>query len=70
MPQCLIGKVAPHFKAKAVLEGKYISDLDLSSLLGKYVVLFFILSILPLYALQNCTFFKMPLISFLKEMLR
>lgn len=37
---CLVGKKAPEFKAKAVIEGTTI-DLSLSELIGKYVILFF-----------------------------
>ena len=37
----LVGKAAPEFKAKAVVEGKIVNDYSLLSLKGKYVVLFF-----------------------------
>jgi len=37
----LVAKVAPNFKAQAVLENNAIQELELSSFKGKYVVLFF-----------------------------
>lgn len=37
----LIGKPAPSFKTKAVVNGKIITDFSLSRFLGKYVVFFF-----------------------------
>ncbi len=37
----LLGRVAPRFKAKAIVSGTDISELSLESFLGKYVVLFF-----------------------------
>lgn len=37
----LVGKRAPDFKAKAVLQGGVITDFTLSAFRGKYVVLFF-----------------------------
>lgn len=39
--QTLIGKQAPDFKAKAVIEGKIIDQLSLAQYKGKYIVLFF-----------------------------
>lgn len=33
--------MAPHFKAKAVIDGKIIEDFSLSDFLGKYVIFFF-----------------------------
>lgn len=36
-----IGKLAPQFQAKAVIQGAIIDNFSLSSLLGSYVVLFF-----------------------------
>lgn len=41
MSSLLIGKSAPHFKAKAVVGGKIIDEFSLSDFLGKYVVFFF-----------------------------
>jgi len=41
MSSLLIGKSAPHFKAKAVIGGKIIEEFSLSDFLGKYVVFFF-----------------------------
>lgn len=37
----LIGKIAPSFKTKAVVNGKIVSDFSLSQFLGRYVVFFF-----------------------------
>jgi len=37
----LVGKPAPKFKAKAVVEGQIVNDYSLEVLNGKYVVLFF-----------------------------
>lgn len=37
----LIGKTAPDFKAKAVVDGRIIDDFTLSQFIGKYVILFF-----------------------------
>lgn len=37
----LIGKMAPHFKAKAVIKGQIVEDFSLHDLLGQYVVFFF-----------------------------
>lgn len=39
--QTLVGKQAPDFKAKAVIEGKIVDQLSLAQYKGKYVVLFF-----------------------------
>jgi len=41
MNGCLIGKQAPQFKAKAVVEDRIIDDFCLTDYLGKYVVFFF-----------------------------
>lgn len=41
MNHLLIGKTAPHFKAKAAIKGKIVDDFSLNDLLGKYVVFFF-----------------------------
>ncbi|NGX46023.1 MAG: putative peroxiredoxin [Chlamydiae bacterium] len=41
MSSLLIGKSAPHFKAKAVVGGKVIDEFSLNDFLGKYVVFFF-----------------------------
>jgi peroxiredoxin (alkyl hydroperoxide reductase subunit C) len=41
MNSLLIGKTAPSFKAKAVVNGKIVSDFSLSHFLGQYVVFFF-----------------------------
>lgn len=37
----LIGKAAPHFQAKAVIDGKIVDDFSLEDYLGKYVLFFF-----------------------------
>jgi len=37
----LIGKPAPSFKAKAVVNGKIVGDFSLNRFLGKYVIFFF-----------------------------
>jgi peroxiredoxin (alkyl hydroperoxide reductase subunit C) len=37
----LVGKKAPEFKLKAVVKGKIVPDYSLSSLTGRYVILFF-----------------------------
>ncbi len=37
----LVGKPAPEFKTKAVVDGEIVSDFSLTSLTDKYVVLFF-----------------------------
>lgn len=37
----LVGKVAPEFKAKAVVKGQIIEQLSLKDFLGKYVLFFF-----------------------------
>jgi len=39
--QTLVGKKAPHFKAKAVFDGKIVENFSLNDLLGHYVVFFF-----------------------------
>lgn len=41
MNSLLIGKPAPHFKAKAVVNGTIVEDFSLSQFLGQYVVFFF-----------------------------
>lgn len=41
MSHFLIGKQAPHFKAKAVIKGKIVDSFSLSDFIGKYVVFFF-----------------------------
>lgn len=41
MSQVLIGKMAPHFKAKAVVSGKIVENFSLSDLIGRYVLFFF-----------------------------
>ena len=41
MNSLLIGKTAPAFKAKAVVNGNIVTDFSLSNFLGKYVVFFF-----------------------------
>lgn len=41
MSQLLIGKPAPHFKAKTVIKGKIIDVFSLDDFLGKYIVFFF-----------------------------
>jgi peroxiredoxin 2/4 len=41
MNRCLIGKLAPQFKAKAVQVDRIIDDFSLKDFLGKYVVFFF-----------------------------
>lgn len=37
----LVGKLAPMFKAKAVIEGKIVEDFSLNRYLGQYVLFFF-----------------------------
>ena len=37
----LVGKKAPHFKAKAVVEGKIVDEFSLSDFLDHYVIFFF-----------------------------
>jgi peroxiredoxin (alkyl hydroperoxide reductase subunit C) len=37
----LVGKAAPHFTAKAVVEGRIVDEFSLRGLLGKYVLFFF-----------------------------
>ncbi len=41
MSSLLIGKTAPHFKAKTVVGGKVIAEFSLSDFLGKYIMFFF-----------------------------
>ena len=41
MSHLLIGKTAPHFKAKAVVKGIILDEFSLLDFLGKYVVFFF-----------------------------
>lgn len=41
MNSLLVGKSAPGFKTKAVVNGKIVSDFSLSNFLGQYVVFFF-----------------------------
>jgi peroxiredoxin 2/4 len=41
MDTLLVGKMAPDFKAKAVVKGKIVDDFSLSDFLGKYVIFFF-----------------------------
>lgn len=41
MSSLLVGKMAPDFKAKAVVRGRIVEDFSLSDFLGKYVVFFF-----------------------------
>lgn len=41
MSSLLIGKQAPHFKAKAVVKGKIVDEFSLDDLKGKYVFFFF-----------------------------
>ena len=41
MNSLLVGKKAPHFKAKAVVDGKIVEDFSLDLFTGKYVLLFF-----------------------------
>jgi peroxiredoxin (alkyl hydroperoxide reductase subunit C) len=37
----LVGKPAPHFKAKAVIKGKIVDEFSLDDLQGKYILFFF-----------------------------
>ncbi len=37
----LVGKAAPVFKAKAVIDGKIVEEFSLNQYLGQYVVFFF-----------------------------
>lgn len=37
----LVGKLAPHFKAKTVVKGQVVDDFSLGNFLGKYVIFFF-----------------------------
>ena len=41
MSSILVGKIAPHFSAKAVRKGEVLEDFSLRDFLGKYVVFFF-----------------------------
>lgn len=41
MQGVLVGKTAPHFKAKAVVKGRTVDEFSLSDFLGKYVLFFF-----------------------------
>ncbi|NGX59652.1 MAG: putative peroxiredoxin [Chlamydiae bacterium] len=41
MSKLLIGKPAPHFKAKAVIKGKILDEFSLDDLKGKYILFFF-----------------------------
>jgi len=41
MSNLMVGKTAPHFKAKAVVKGKIVDEFSLSDFLGKYVLFFF-----------------------------
>ena len=41
MTEMLIGKPAPHFKAKAVVKGKIVDEFSLDDLHGKYILFFF-----------------------------
>lgn len=41
MSTLLVGKSAPHFKAKAVVKGKIIDSFSLDDLTGKYILFFF-----------------------------
>ena len=41
MSSLLIGKSAPHFKARTVIKGKIIDDFSLDDLRGKYIFFFF-----------------------------
>lgn len=41
MSNLLIGKQAPHFRAKAVVKGKIVDDFSLHDFMGKYVLFFF-----------------------------
>jgi peroxiredoxin (alkyl hydroperoxide reductase subunit C) len=41
MMNSLIGKPAPHFKAKAVVKGQVVDEFSLSGLLGQYILFFF-----------------------------
>ena len=56
----LIGKKAPYFKAKAVVNGKdIVEDFSLDQYIGKkYVIFSFTREILPLFALQKSEHFK------------
>jgi peroxiredoxin (alkyl hydroperoxide reductase subunit C) len=41
MNTVLVGKTAPHFKAKAVIQGAIINEFSLCDFIGKYVLFFF-----------------------------
>lgn len=41
MNAVLVGKTAPHFKAKAVVKGKVVDEFSLRDHLGKYILFFF-----------------------------
>ncbi len=41
MNSLLIGKTSPNFKAKAVVNGKIVTDFSLGNFLGQYIVFFF-----------------------------
>jgi peroxiredoxin (alkyl hydroperoxide reductase subunit C) len=41
MHDSLVGKMAPHFSAKAVIKGKTVDEFSLRNFLGKYVLFFF-----------------------------
>lgn len=41
MSSALIGKTAPHFKAKAVVKGKVVDEFSLHDFLNQYIIFFF-----------------------------
>ncbi len=41
MNSSLVGKIAPHFKAKAIVKGSVVDEFSLHDHLGKYVIFFF-----------------------------
>ncbi len=41
MSGVLVGKIAPHFRAKAVIKGQIVDEFSLRDFLGKYVLFFF-----------------------------
>lgn len=41
MNRTLVGRSAPHFKAKAVVKGKIVDEFSLHDYLGKYILFFF-----------------------------
>lgn len=41
MTSLLVGKPAPHFRAKAVIKDKVVSEFTLHDYLGRYIILFF-----------------------------